>query len=47
MDSLTVHIIADAVMNTPSLEKLNLNDNLIDDEGGHHLANMINSKIYY
>ena len=29
-------------MNTPSLEKLNLN-NLIDDEGRHHLVNMIQS----
>ena len=29
-------------MNTPSLEKLNIN-NLIDDEGGHHLVDMIQS----
>ena len=43
IDSVTVRIIADAVMNTPSLEKLNLSDNLIDDEGGHYLANMIGS----
>ena len=32
-------------MKTPSLEKLNLNDNLIDDEGGHYLADMIRSLI--
>ena len=43
IDSVTVRIIADAVMNTPSLQKLNLSDNLIDDEGGHHLADMIHS----
>ena len=41
IDSVTVYIIADAVMNTPSLEKLNLSDNLIDDKGGHYLADMI------
>ena len=43
IDSVTVRIIADAVMNTPSLEKLNLSDNLIDDEGGHYLADMIHA----
>ena len=43
IDSVTVRIIADAVMNTPSLEKLNLSDNLIDDEGGHYLTDMIHS----
>ena len=43
IDSVTVRIIADAVMNTPSIEKLNLSDNLIDDEGGHYLADMIHS----
>ena len=41
IDSVIVHIITDAVMRTPSLEKLNLSDNLIDDEGRHYLANMI------
>ena len=43
IDSVTVRIIADAVMKTPSLEKLNLSDNLIDDEGGHYLIDMIHS----
>ena len=43
IDSVTVCIIADAVKETPSLEKLNLSDNLIDDEGGHYLADMIQS----
>ena len=45
IDSVTVRIIADAVMKTPSLEKLSLNDNLIDDEGGHYLVDMIQSLI--
>ena len=43
IDSVTVRIIADAVKKTPSLEKLNLSDNLIDYEGGHHLIDMIHS----
>ena len=43
INSVTVRIIADAVMNTPSLQKLNLSDNLINDEGGHYLTDMINS----
>ena len=30
-------------MKTPSLEKLKLSNNLIDDESGHYLANMIHS----
>ena len=41
IDSVTVHIIADAVKNSPLLEKLNLSDNLIDDEGGDYLVDMI------
>ena len=43
IDSGTVCIIADAVMNTPSLEKLNVSNNLIDDEGGHFLTDKIYS----
>ena len=43
IDSVTVRIIADAVKNSPSLEVLNLSDNLIDDEGGDYLADMIQS----
>ena len=43
IDSVTVNIIVDAVMNSQSLEKLNLSDNLIDDKGGHYLAYMIHS----
>ena len=45
IDSVIVCIIADAVMRTPSLEKLNLSDNLIDDEGGHYLADILQSMI--
>ena len=45
IDSATVCIVADAVKNSPSLEKLNLSDNLIDDKGGHYLADMIQSLI--
>ena len=41
IDSVTVRVIADAVKRTPSLEKLNLSDNLIDDEGGHYLADIL------
>ena len=43
IDSVTVSIIADAVTRTPSLKKLNLSDNLINDEGGCYLADMIQS----
>ena len=43
IDSVTVHIIADAIMRCRTLEKLDLSDNLIDNEGGHYLADMIHS----
>ena len=43
IDSKTVRIIAVAVMNTPLLEKLNVSDNLIDDEGGCLLSDKISS----
>ena len=43
IDSVTVRIIADAVMRCRTLEKLDLSDNLIDDEGGHYLADMLHS----
>ena len=46
INSVTVHVIADAVIRTPTLEKLDLSDNLIDDEGGHYLADMIHSVIH-
>ena len=45
IDSVTVRIIADAVIMNPLLEKVNLSDNLIGDEGGHYLADMIHSLI--
>ena len=45
IDSVTVRIIADAVKRTSSLEKLNLSENLIDDEGGHYLADILRSLI--
>ena len=41
IDSDTVRIIAVAVMKAPSLEKLNISDNPIDDEGGHILIDKI------
>ena len=43
IDSVTVCIIANAVKNLLLIEKLNLSDNLIDDKGGHYLADMIHS----
>ena len=45
IDSVTVRIIADAVMRCRTIEKLDLSDNLIGDEGGHYLADMVHSLI--
>ena len=43
IDSATVRIIAVAVTKTPLLKKLNVSNNLIDDEGGHFLTDKIYS----
>ena len=41
IESPTACIILDAVSNTPSIDTLNLNDNVIDDVGGEYIANTL------